>query len=83
MLMLEWKTSVVSLLLVFYMCETIDSPAEGVQEKGAKEDIGPEQEKVIEVLGDRETVASIAPHIAPRSWTTFAQILKFLLMFHF
>jgi len=33
------------------MCATIVSLAEGVQEKGAKEDIGPEQEKEIEVFG--------------------------------
>jgi len=49
--MLEWKTSAVSLLLVCYMCATVDSLAEDVQEQGAKEDSGPEQEKVIEVFG--------------------------------
>jgi hypothetical protein len=40
--MLERKTNAVSLLLVFYMCGTIESLAEGVQEEGAKEDTGPE-----------------------------------------
>jgi len=48
--MLELKTSTVSLLL-FYMCATIVSLADGVQEKDAKKDIGPEQEKEIEVFG--------------------------------
>jgi hypothetical protein len=33
------------------MCASIDSLAEAVQEGGAKEDIGPEQEKVIEIFG--------------------------------
>ena len=34
-----------------YMCATIDPLVEGVQEEGAKEDSGPEQEKVLEVFG--------------------------------
>jgi hypothetical protein len=33
------------------MYATINSLAEDVQEEGAKEDSGPEQEKVIEVFG--------------------------------
>jgi hypothetical protein len=46
--MLERKTNV---YVYIYICATFDSLAEGVQEESAKEDIGPEQEKVIEAFG--------------------------------